>query len=218
MTGVQTCALPISHEEGGERLYSIATQKFSGDANGRVTTLHAARVEMVSANGRTEFAHVPGSEFDLKADLVLLILDCRTGETPEDKRICERLPSAVTWLKVMNKIDLAGRGASKEIRDGSPVVWLSAKTGDGVDLLRSSLLEAAGWKGEPEGVFMARARHLEALSEAKAHLEHAGRLLDQAELFAEELRLAQAALGRITGEVTPDDLLGQIFSRFCIGK
>jgi len=153
-----------------------------------------------------------------KADLVLLILDCRTGETPADKRICERLPSAVPWVKVMNKIDLTGHGPSNEHLDGLSIVWLSAKTGDGIELLRTTLLEAAGWSGEAEGLFMARARHLEALSEVQTYLEHAARQLDQTELFAEELRLAQAALGKITGEVTPDDLLGQIFSRFCIGK
>ena len=153
-----------------------------------------------------------------KADLVLLILDCRTGETPADKRICERLPSTVPWVKVMNKIDLPGHSPRKEHQDDSSIVWLSAKTGDGVELLKSTLLEAAGWKGEAEGLFMARARHLEALSEVRSHLQHAATQLDQSELFAEELRLAQVALGSITGEVTADDLLGQIFSRFCIGK
>lgn len=153
-----------------------------------------------------------------KADLVLLIMDCRTGETPEDRRICERLPADVPQVKVMNKVDLSGHRASKEDQGGSTVVWVSAKTGDGVELLRQSLLEAAGWTGEAEGLFMARARHLEALSAAVGHLERAESQLARTELFAEELRLAQSALGRITGEVTPDDLLGEIFSRFCIGK
>ncbi len=153
-----------------------------------------------------------------RSDLVLLIMDCRTGETPEDKRIGQRLPAGVPWVKVMNKIDLAGQRARRESQDGSTTVWLSAKTGDGMELLRRSLLEGAGWGGEVEGLFMARARHLEALSEVRAHLGRAEAQLERAELFAEELRLAQRALGKITGEVTPDDLLGEIFSRFCIGK
>ncbi len=153
-----------------------------------------------------------------KADLVLLIMDCVTGETAADRLILDRLPSALPRVKVMNKIDLTGYHATKEGQDGTAVVWLSAKTGAGVDLLRSALLEAVGWKGDAEGLFMARERHLGALSVTRGHLEHAQARLGQIELFAEELRLAQAALGTITGEVTPDDLLGEIFSRFCIGK
>jgi len=153
-----------------------------------------------------------------RADLVLLIMDCRTGETPDDHLIRDRLPAALPWIKVMNKIDLTGHRPTKEDKDGSPVVWLSAKTGEGVDLLRGALLEAAGWTGESEGLFMARQRHLDALRACRAHLERAQRCMGQVELFAEELRLAQGALGTITGEITPDDLLGQIFSRFCIGK
>jgi tRNA modification GTPase len=153
-----------------------------------------------------------------KADLVLLIMDCRNGETAADRLILERLPSALPRVKVMNKIDLTGHRASQEKKDGAAVVSLSAKTGEGIDLLRSSLLEAAGWKAGVEGLFMARERHLGALSAARAHLERAPAHLGQIELFAEELRLAQAALGSITGEVTPDDLLAEIFSRFCIGK
>jgi tRNA modification GTPase len=153
-----------------------------------------------------------------KADLVLLIMDCRNGETAADRLILERLPSALPRVKVMNKIDLTGHRASQEKKDGAAVVSLSAKTGEGIDLLRSSLLEAAGWRAGVEGLFMARERHLGALSAARAHLERAPAHLGQIELFAEELRLAQAALGSITGEVTPDDLLAEIFSRFCIGK
>ena len=153
-----------------------------------------------------------------KADLVLLILDCRTGETPDDRLIRDRLPAALPWVTVMNKIDLTGHGPTKVNQEGSPIVWLSAKTGEGVDLLRSALLEAAGWRGESEGLFMARERHLDALGACRAHLERAQTRLGQIEIFAEELRLAQGKLGTITGEITPDDLLGQIFSRFCIGK
>ena len=94
---------------------------------------------------------------------------------------------------------------------------MSAKRGDGVDSLRAWLLEVAGWKPQEEGVFMARQRHLDALHRAKVAL---GRAAAQPafELQAEELRLAHGALGEIVGNVSADQLLGEIFSRFCIGK
>jgi tRNA modification GTPase len=91
-------------------------------------------------------------------------------------------------------------------------------TGEGIDDLRAWLVQVSGWKPFAEGVFLARARHLEALSEAEQYLARAAGLATQFELFAEELRLAQLALGRITGAVVADDLLGEIFSSFCIGK
>jgi tRNA modification GTPase len=87
-----------------------------------------------------------------------------------------------------------------------------------MDTLRAWLLETAGWKPHGEGLFIARERHLLALEEARDHLARAGESSQAFELMAEELKLAQRALGRISGEVSPDDLLGQIFSRFCIGK
>ena len=98
------------------------------------------------------------------------------------------------------------------------MVWLSARTGAGVDLLRQTLLERVGWRSNGEGMFMARERHVQALRQAQAHLERADQHRNRYELFAEELRLSQQALGAITGEFTSDDLLGEIFSRFCIGK
>jgi tRNA modification GTPase len=97
-------------------------------------------------------------------------------------------------------------------------VTLSAKTGEGIDTLRTALAEAIGWRGEAEGVYMARARHLEALRAAQAGLARADKETQRQELLAEELRGAHEALMSITGEVTSDDLLGEIFSRFCIGK
>jgi len=130
------------------------------------------------------------------------------------RRLPARLPAA--W--VYNKIDLYGQKPAMN-RDGAHVtVRVSALTGDGVDLLRSWLLETAGWQQHGEGVFMARERHLLALREARARLESAAAQVGQFDLFAEELRLAQEALASITGEFTPDDLLAEIFSRFCIGK
>jgi tRNA modification GTPase len=95
---------------------------------------------------------------------------------------------------------------------------VSAKTGQGLEELRAAILAAAGWSTTGESVFLARARHLRALEEARGHIDAARRELDRWEVFAEELRLAHAALGTITGEFTSDDLLGEIFGRFCIGK
>ena len=154
-----------------------------------------------------------------RADAVLMIMDSRTGETSADRQILERLPASIPRIKVMNKIDLTSNSAARveEQRDSSRV-WLSARSGDGVDLLRGLLLRIAGWEGGQEGAFMARERHLLALSAAHRHLEGATQHLDQSELLAEELKMAHSDLGSITGRVTADDLLGQIFSRFCIGK
>ena len=97
-------------------------------------------------------------------------------------------------------------------------MYLSAKQHIGIDLLRQQLLQAVGYRSEGEGVFMARERHLNAIHQARQSLETAHQNWQQIELFAEELRLAQHALSGITGEFSADDLLGEIFSRFCIGK
>ena len=102
--------------------------------------------------------------------------------------------------------------------DNERHVYLSAKTGEGVDYLKQHLLQLVGYKQNAEGIFMARARHLEALKQVELHLQQAQKNMQQSELIAEELRLAQQALSSITGEFTPDDLLGEIFSKFCIGK
>jgi tRNA modification GTPase len=149
-----------------------------------------------------------------RADLALLIVDARSGVTPADEAIAARLPQRLARLVVHNKIDLAGI----EPRTADDAVYLSAKTGAGVALLRARLLDHAGWHSAEESVFIARERHLVALRRAAARLEAATGELGAAELFAEELRLAQVELGAITGEVTADDLLGEIFARFCIGK
>ena len=135
-----------------------------------------------------------------------------------DADIAARLPRDKPILRVWNKVDLAGLPA----RATEDAVWLSARDGQGIDLLRAALLRLAGWHGAGEGTFIARERHLQALREARdcltaahAHAQRSDEVLD---LFAEELRLAQERLGSITGEFGADDLLGVIFSRFCIGK
>jgi tRNA modification GTPase len=97
-------------------------------------------------------------------------------------------------------------------------IGISAKTGEGMDSLRRMLLEAVGWRDQESGSFMARERHLRALALAQANLSQSRAAIDRSELFAEELRLAQIALSEIIGKFTADDLLGEIFSRFCIGK
>jgi tRNA modification GTPase len=135
----------------------------------------------------------------------------------EDRGLLARLPAGIPTLSVLNKIDLRGEAAGRESGPSGERIRISAKTGAGVPLVRDWLLQSAGWRPHGEGVFMARARHIAALQTAGEHLEHA-ESLQAIELQAEELRLAQAALGSITGAVSADHLLGEIFSRFCIGK
>ena len=148
-----------------------------------------------------------------KADVALLLVDAAHGLSEREAAILARLPPVVR-LTIHNKIDVTGEAP----RVAGDEVWLSARTGAGIDLLRGKLLASAGWQAAGEGAFMARARHLDALGRAAGHLAVARESTGQLELFAEELRLAQAALSEITGEFTADDLLGEIFSSFCIGK
>jgi tRNA modification GTPase len=128
----------------------------------------------------------------------------------------KKLPKNIPVIDVWNKLDAAGPSTP---RAG---VMLSAKSGQGLDALRQKLLEAVGWQAASEGVFIARERHVQALRRVDAHLLSATAHLSTAsptlDLLAEELRLAQTALNEITGEFTSDDLLGVIFSSFCIGK
>jgi tRNA modification GTPase len=154
-----------------------------------------------------------------RADIVLQIVDARAGVTPADHALDVRLPAGVMRLVVENKCDLAQRIPERKVGERGRVhVVLSAKSGDGMDLLHDELLCAAGWQGHGEDCILARERHLEALGTASRHVEAAAERIVQFELCAEELRLAQEALARITGEFGADDLLGLIFSRFCIGK
>jgi tRNA modification GTPase len=152
-----------------------------------------------------------------KADAILLVLDASDGVGPGDRKILNELPGGIPYILVFNKIDLVGQTAQIEEKEGATRIFLSAKTGAGLELLRERLLSIIGWHQE-SGVFMARTRHLQALTRAKEYLLNARQATAQLELFAEELRLAQNALGQITGEFTSDDLLGQIFGTFCIGK
>jgi tRNA modification GTPase len=150
-----------------------------------------------------------------KTGIALLLVDSQHGLGDQENAIISRLPQAVARITVHNKIDLSAEAARTQ---KGPEIWLSAKTGEGIDLLRTELLSMAGWQPAGEGGFMARQRHLGALVRAQTRLQAAQGLPGELELQAEELRLAQEALSEITGEFTPDDLLGEIFSRFCIGK
>ena len=153
-----------------------------------------------------------------KADLVLQLVDARSGITPADRAVAARLPGGGRRVVIHNKCDLAKQAPRRWEESGSTHVSLSAKLGLGIDLLHDVLLEKAGWQGHGEDVILARERHLQALNLAAGRLDLAKSQLGRIELCAEELRLAQDDLASITGEFTPDDLLGEIFSRFCIGK
>lgn len=160
-----------------------------------------------------------------QADRIILMLDSSDPESADLSKVrsefLAKLPTTLPVTIVRNKIDLNGEQASESEQDGYQIISLSAQTHDGVQLLREHLKQAMGFQTGMEGGFLARRRHLDALEKASEHLQigliqltefHAG------ELLAEELRLVQTYLSEITGEFTSDDLLGNIFSSFCIGK
>jgi tRNA modification GTPase len=153
-----------------------------------------------------------------KADVILQIVDARSCVTPADQAVAARLPAGIERVVVENKSDLAQRTVGRHVDKNTVHLVLSAKSGAGMQLLHDELLRIAGWRGHGEDALLARARHLEALAEAESRLALAADQLQQLELAAEELRIAQQALSHITGEFTADDLLGTIFGRFCIGK
>jgi tRNA modification GTPase len=152
------------------------------------------------------------------ANIALLLLDATHGITDIEKSILDRLPLDLPKIWVHNKIDLSSEVPSLKEIDHEMHVFISAKKGDGVDLLKAHLLKMAGWQTTSEGIFMARTRHLESIAKVESFLNVGLQSIDQAELVAENLRSAQTELNSITGEFTPDDLLGEIFSKFCIGK
>lgn len=165
------------------------------------------------------------------ADAVLFLHDLSRCDAPEyiaadadvAGAMAEKVSKNVPVIDVWNKSDCAAPAARLVATAGARAsVRLSARTGDGLADLRRTLLDVVGWQAAPEGVFIARARHVQALHAVAEHLAQAAAQLDATgpalDLLAEELRLAQNALGDITGEFSSDDLLGVIFSSFCIGK
>lgn len=163
-----------------------------------------------------------------QADAVLFLHDLSRADQADyqaaDAAIAADLPAGVTLLPVWNKRDQCSAGAMplKARAEAAGELVISAKQGEGLEALRQRLLDLAGWQHAGDGLFMARARHLQALRRVGEHLalahEHLAARAEHLDLLAEELRLAQVALGEITGEFSADDLLGEIFSRFCIGK
>ncbi|MCK5919995.1 MAG: tRNA uridine-5-carboxymethylaminomethyl(34) synthesis GTPase MnmE [Methylococcales bacterium] len=153
------------------------------------------------------------------ADRILLMLDARSPES--DSVLEDSLPPDIEITRVVNKIDLTGEAARLDQTERGATIHLSVKTGDGLDLLYRHLKDVMGYDERSEDVFIARRRHLDALDRSLFSIRQAITRLRGAlelELVAEELRIAQQSLSEITGEVTTDDLLGRIFSSFCVGK
>ncbi len=152
------------------------------------------------------------------ANIGLLLIDVTQGISVFDQEILKKLPKKIKLIRVFNKIDVIGSIPRIDKTSESIDIYLSAKTGEGIVLLCQSLLDIVGWSPLGESVFIARERHLLALAEAHNCLQQAKSAWPRWEFIAEELRLAQNSLSQITGEFTADDLLGEIFSNFCIGK
>ena len=157
-----------------------------------------------------------------QADRVLVVVPANEPIAPEDQAILDRLPDHLPVTLVRNKIDLVDeRPRIEQDAQGRTVVWLSAKQGAGLTLLKQHLKQSVGYTQTTEGVFMARKRHVDALCQALEALQQGAVNLKEfaaGELLAEDLRCAQQALEGITGRFTSDDLLGEIFASFCIGK
>ena len=156
-----------------------------------------------------------------QADRILLLINDADGITVADQTIIDKLPQKIAVTVVRNKIDVSNQQASA--KDGSlgKEIALSAKTGEGLELLTQHLKQCVGYQNAGEGSFMARRRHVDALQRGLEFVLHGQQELElhqAGELLAEDLRLGQEALNEITGEFGSDDLLGRIFSSFCIGK
>jgi len=154
-----------------------------------------------------------------EADIAILVLEDGADASPVD--YLADVPEGVRRMIAWNKIDLSGRPSDSRVETDPAELRLSVKTGVGLPALRTFLTDAMGYRSAGEAPYIARRRHLEAIEAARTHFGNALsaiRAQRSGELIAEDLRLAQQRLGEITGEFTPDDLLGRIFSEFCIGK
>lgn len=155
-----------------------------------------------------------------KADRVLLLVDNRLGIGPEEEKVLERIPASLPVDIIHNKLDLTAETPFIRNAPRGVEVGLSVKTGEGWQLLIEHLKQSVGFEQTAENQYSARSRHIDAIKAVKKHIEEAHQQLagGAGELAAEEMRLAQEALSRVTGEFSSDDLLGEIFSSFCIGK
>ena len=153
------------------------------------------------------------------ADLVIFLTDPNSGEDGLKEQILLEIPPKCPVLEVLNKSDLM---ASDSVSGSKDAIRISAKTGDGIEPLKQHILEMVGWNSSQEGAIVARRRHLDCLERASEHIARSEQFAangnNSLELFAEELFLVQNHLGQITGKLLPDELLGKIFSQFCIGK
>ncbi|HET7662650.1 MAG TPA: tRNA uridine-5-carboxymethylaminomethyl(34) synthesis GTPase MnmE [Rhodanobacteraceae bacterium] len=212
---------------GDERAIVTAVAGTTRDALREMLDIDGVSLELIDTAGLRE----TGDEVERegvrrarahleRADLALLVTEA--GQADEDMALLADLPATTPRLVIINKIDLDDGEAQIETRDGIDWLWLSAHTGAGLDLLRTRLKHLAGADEQSAGgAFSARRRHVLALERTAAHLDAADHMLHDTragELAAEELHQAQQALGEITGAFYPDDLLGAIFSSFCIGK
>ena len=188
-----------------------------------VTLIDTAGIRPSTAEDEVERIGIERAWSEIgKADVILHLLDASLGPTRSDETIAADFPHNIPVIQVWNKIDISGHRPSIDNMFGITQVYLSTQTGQGIDLLKTELLKIAGWVQTGESTYLARERHITAMKTADKHLaiavEHAVSAAPSLDLLAEELRLAQDALNSITGEFTSDDLLGLIFSRFCIGK
>ncbi len=212
---------------GDERAIVTATAGTTRDALREMLDIDGVGLELIDTAGLRD----TGDEIEregvrrarrhlARADLALLVTDAANAR--DDLALLAGLPDPTPRLVVVNKIDLDDQAAHEEERAGTPWLWLSARTGHGLDLLRARLKHFAGADAHAgAGAFSARRRHVLALERTASHVDAADRTLRDThagELAAEELHQAQQALGEITGAFHPDDLLGAIFSSFCIGK
>ena len=218
----------LNRLSGSQRAIVMATPGTTRDVIEQAISLEGFQIEIVDTAGVHETddpVEQEGVRRTLRemenADLILLISDSDEGLAADRQYFGPWLDPDIKLIQVRNKIDLGCGHANRSSSIAEGRVFLSAHTGDGLPLLLDTIREAAGLTSMDENVYLARSRHIEALQQAGDHLEAAYTWMSRQsalDLAAEELLQAHQCLGRITGEIHSDELLGEIFSRFCIGK